>query len=103
MKHEESDWEAAARLLDQRRKTEEQGARSRNAVASVASDVPLLLIPLPDPTPIFIDDTVPLAKFYVSKVQLEEALKFISEGHDAEQRQARRRQAFARLIAASSK
>jgi hypothetical protein len=44
-----------------------------------------------------------LGKFYVSKVQLEEGLKFIGEGNGVEQREARRRKVFSDLIAASRK
>lgn len=77
-------------------KEPEQGARSRNAVPSEARDVPLLLL--------FNDEGMDVAvKFNVSYLKLVNALNYIAEGHDAEQRQARSRKVFADLIATSHK
>lgn len=85
------------------KKDQEQGARTRNAVPSEARDVPLMLII----DQYYVEGNGQLreifAKFYVRKVELEEGLKFISEGNSPEQRNARTRQLFAHLIATSHK
>jgi hypothetical protein len=73
-----------------------KGPGLRNDARSGAERVPLMLIA-------DTSDSEVLVKFEVSKAELLEGLKFIKESNGDEQRQARTRLLFSRLIATSYK
>lgn len=75
-------------------KDEEQGAGSRNDARSGAERVPIMLT-------ITSGCVIDTFRFYVSKVQLADGLRFVAEGQDDYVRQARLRHIFSNLIARS--